>query len=222
MKTFIRILILLILITGCNYNGTNSSASNSSNQEFEPQIRYKEGGLVLVDRLDTIKNLLVFEVFENGQISDQNLAKREYYYRGGQIKNRTLYKNGVENGVYREWNESGTKIIEGTFQKGQKNGEWSMYRQDGSLAITGNYLTDSIHGRWEHYDNGELTQAYTIHLGILDGYDSIWNSTGNLKEVFYYDQGILVDTGYLFYEDQNREVKYIFENGAVKDTIVVE
>jgi len=64
-----------------------------------------------------------------------NLFSGEYieYFPGGNIKSKTLYKNGKENGLYEAYRDSGQIESRGQFKDGEKNGSWDEFWDNGQL-----------------------------------------------------------------------------------------
>ncbi len=131
----------------------------------------------------------------------QKLDIRTDYYPNGKVKVVGTYtKDGVPEGVRREYNEQGQversfifrygRIVgEGIFtDAGQKQGNWKEYYIDGNLKATGNYINDLHEGIWKYYyKNGQLEE---IGKYVNNAPDSTWYwyfSDGNLlrKEQFY-------------------------------------
>lgn len=125
----------------------------------------------------------------------QKLDVRTDYYPNGKVKVVGTYtKDGVPEGVRREYNEEGEveksfifrygKIVgEGIFtDSGQKQGMWKEYYDDGNLKAEGSYVDDLKDGMWRYYyKNGNLEEKGKYILGAPDG-EWLW----------YYSDGILL------------------------------
>jgi len=128
--------------------------------------------------------------FVNGEKVEkaEELAKldvRTDYYPSGKVKIVATYsKDGIPEGVRREYNEDGQvvksyiflhgKIIgEGIFtDAGLKEGNWIEYYTNGKIKAKGNYTADEKNGQWQYfYSNGQLEQ-----IGIYRNSkpDSVW------------------------------------------------
>ena len=145
-------------------------------------------------------NLISTEKFVNGEKEKKQenlevLDVRYDYYPNGKIKVMGTYtKDGVPEGVRREYDEKGNivksyifkygKIIgEGIFtEAGQKQGFWKEYYDDGKLKASGFYNKDLRTGKWNfYYPNGQLEQVGKYVNGDPD---SVW--------VWYYNDGKLL------------------------------
>jgi len=131
----------------------------------------------------------------------QKLDVRTDYYPNGIPKVIGTYdKNGIPEGVRREYDKKGKvekayifrhgKVIaEGIFtDAGEKEGLWKEYFPDGQLKATGLYNKDLHEGLWKfYYPTGQIEQ---IGKYINDKPDSTWRwfySNGKIKreEKFY-------------------------------------
>jgi len=55
-------------------------------------------------------------------------------FPGGSRHQEFCFKNGLHHGVTREWDESGTLIVETNFSAGKRHGKNTYWHPDGSLA----------------------------------------------------------------------------------------
>jgi len=120
---------------------------------------------------------------------------RTDYYPDGKVKIVATYdKNGIPEGVRREYNKDGEVeksyiflhgrlIGEGIFtDAGLKEGNWKEYYPDGKLKSIGNYISDKKNGNWKYYyPSGQLEQMGVYNNSLTD---SIWN--------WYYPDGKLL------------------------------
>ncbi len=141
----------------------------------------------------------------------QKLDVRTDYYPNGKVKVVATYtKDGVPEGVRREYNEDGEveksyifrygKIIgEGIFtDAGQKQGMWKEYYDNGNLKAVGNYVDDMKDGYWKfYYKNGNLEQKGKYIMNLPDSTWLWYYSDGSLlREDNYYNglqDGVLTE-----------------------------
>jgi len=160
---------------------------------------------------DTDGNLLTTTKYDNGlKVEDaQELTKlevRKDYYPDGKLKIVATYsKEGVPEGVRREYAEDGTieksyifknGIIIGegiVTEKGEKDGRWKEYYPDGSLMAVGDYEKDLRTGPWKYYHkNGKLKQEGKYSKeGKPEGEWFWYYNDGNLLREDYYYMGLL-------------------------------
>lgn len=192
-------------------------------------------------------NLTSVTKYIDGEIEEQaqELAKldvRTDYYPNGKIKVVGTYdKNGIPEGVRREYNEKGKvekaylfrhgKIIaEGVLtDAGEKEGFWKEYFPDGKLKAAGNYDKDQKTGLWKYYFNsGQIEQVGTFKNGEPDSTWKWYFSNGKIEreEQFLdgladglmteYDPGGHVVTQGDYIEGK-KEGKWFYEAGDNRD-----
>ncbi len=151
-------------------------------------------------------NLVSVSKFVDGEkeVQAEELTKldvRTDYYPNGTPKVIGTYdKNGIPEGVRREYSENGKvekayifrhgKIIaEGIFtDAGEKEGLWKEYYPDGKLKATGAYNKDEHNGLWKfYYPSGRLEQVGKYKNGVPDSTWRWFYSNGKLlrDENFY-------------------------------------
>ena len=159
----------------------------------EETYRYgvKEGYFKYYDKKGNLKKI---DKYVNGilMINPPELAEFDIktdYYKDGSIKTIGSYKDGVAEGMRRDYDKSG-KIIAGYIlhkgkiigkgiidEQGKRQGEWKEYYLSGKLLAEGNYDNNVKTGLWKYYfENGNLEQ--------IGSYDSKGRSKG--KWVWYY------------------------------------
>ncbi|MDP2721259.1 MAG: hypothetical protein Q8O72_00765 [Bacteroidales bacterium] len=169
------------------------------------------------------------------------LDMRTDYYPNGKVKVKATYtKDGVPEGVRREYNEIGEversfifrkgKIVaEGIFtDAGKRQGLWKEYYPNGKIKASGNYLDDLREDVWKFYfPKGQLEQIGKYVKGVPDSLWRWYYSNGNmLREENYYngledgtytefdDKGNIITTG--DYLDGKKEGFWTLEVGDTR------
>lgn len=150
-------------------------------------------------------NLLELRKFVDGEevMDAPEIAKLEVvteYYETGIISKVTTFKNGIAEGVSREYDEDGSieraviyaggnVIAEGIMdEEGNKEGSWEEYYVNGSLRAKGSYLNNMKTGEWVYFhENGVLEQQGTYNEEGKPIGKWIWNyDNGSLwREEFF-------------------------------------
>lgn len=117
------------------------------------------------------------------------------YYPTGQIKSSATFRNGVAEGIKREFDTAGNVIRSGIYHNGELTGEgiiledgsrtgpWKEYYPGGALKSAGEYKNGKPVGEWKYYfPDGKIEQAGKFTQG--------GKLTGNWK--WYYDNGKLL------------------------------
>lgn len=174
----------------------------------------------------------------------QKLDVRTDYYPNGNIKIVGTYtKDGIPEGVRREYNKNGEieksfifrygKIIgEGIFtDEGLKQGQWKEYYDDGNIKAQGEYVDNKRNGFWIfYYKNGTIEEKGKYIMGLPD---SIWmwyyNDGKILRKENYYNglrDGLLTEydkSGNIItqgeYIEGKKDGKWLYNVGDSKDEI---
>ena len=80
------------------------------------------------------------------------------FYSNGKITERSLFKNGLLDGISSKYSSKGILIEEVAYKKGKPNGLAKYFELNGNLKETGIYIDGKRVGKWEYYLDGELTQ----------------------------------------------------------------
>lgn len=55
------------------------------------------------------------------------------FFPGGAVKDSGYYRNGVRDGLWREWNADATILATGAYKQGRPSGDWKFYNKQGKL-----------------------------------------------------------------------------------------
>ena len=106
------------------------------------------------------KVIMTTENYKNGKLT----GKRIVYYPDSKIAEEANYSNGLKNGNYKKYSETGIILEESNFKNGKYNGK-AVYRDpQGNIAAEGNYTSDKKTGVWKFYINGALD--YTENMSF--------------------------------------------------------
>lgn len=99
------------------------------------------------------------------------LELRRDYYPGGQVRIEATYRQGVPEGIRREFDTEGNIVRSFTFRNGimvaegiigedgSRQGYWKEYYPDGAIKSLGSYVNGLRQGDWEFfYPDGKLEQ----------------------------------------------------------------
>ncbi len=173
---------------------------------------------------------------EQGQAAKLDI-RRTLHKTSSAIKTEGTYRNGVEDGVHREFDEEGNVVAskvydmgvllsEGIYDNiGRKQGPWKYYHPTGELKKEGSYKNDEKVGVWKYYYlNGKIEQTGTYMRDLPDGSWVWYYDNGNTwREEEYFqgkEEGIFIeynDTGKVIskgeYIDGFREGEWFYEVG---------
>ncbi len=112
-----------------------------------------------------------------------------WFYENGNIKRKETYKNGVENGVVIEYNDTNEIMLQGEFIDGEREGAWMLIQ--GDYKEEGQYIGNERDGEWKHYyvSNGELSYKGNYSDGIPTGKHTWYHPTGKKMLEGSYEAG---------------------------------
>jgi antitoxin component YwqK of YwqJK toxin-antitoxin module len=91
------------------------------------------------------------------EADDNTLYIAEEFYPSGAIRFRYAYRPApdgtrVKHGWFVHYHEDGTVGSEGEYRDGYEEGPWKDYHENGRLAAKGKYARGKEHGRWRFWD----------------------------------------------------------------------
>lgn len=119
--------------------------------------------------------------------------------KGGRPHERFSWHQGVLQGHYMAWHETGKPAVEGFFYNGKRDSLWLSWHPEGKLASKGYFslgVPDGKHFTW--YQNGQLRSVEKYDEGKADSVWTKWYSNGKLMQVEEYDAGEPIGTWYKY------------------------
>lgn len=177
-----------------------------------------EGNLISVEKY-------VDDVLQENAIETTPLRVRRTLHSTGKIKTIGGFRNGIPDGVHREYDTAGTVVsgavytmgilsAEGiTDPSGKKQGPWKTYYSNGQLKSEGNYLNNLKEGVWKYYhQNGVLEQTGRYTRGLQEGEWRWYYDNQSLRLSEYYYRG----------ERDGESVEYDFDGNVIASGSYVE
>lgn len=99
----------------------------------------------------------------------------------GQPKSEQEFIEGIPDGRYRAWTETGMLKMAGVFKAGKKTGVWQVFSREGTPSAEIAFLDGRKHGktlRW--HDNGRKAEESEYLDGLPDGAFWQWSPAGKL------------------------------------------
>ena len=131
------------------------------------------------------------------------LIVQHEYYPNGKVKREASFRDGKNEGVWREFDEQGNVVSSQTYQKGvltgqgivdtdgKRRGRYKEFYPDSTLRAEGLFVEGERSGEWRfYYQTGELQEVGSYNEGQPDG---IWtwyyaNGQKQVEEQFYKGQ----------------------------------
>lgn len=118
-------------------------------------------------KLYSASRLLIAEI-EYQHDKKHGFSKR-YYPHTGELMEEAEYFDGKKHGEYRKFYYTGNTNMEGEYEKNKRSGYWvRYYNNTGEMRSEGNYQRGKKHGDWKYYNSfGDLKYVYTYENGVL-------------------------------------------------------
>ena len=137
---------------------------------------------------------------EEGKIIDAKI-----FNKGIIVGDGIVDEQGLKQGEWKEYYETGELKSQGKYNNGLKIGEWKFYYKNGKIEQTGIYLkNEKPDGEWKwYYENGNLLKEENYSAGI-----------GNGLMTEYSDSGAVISKGK--YSDGMEEGFWIYQLGDIR------
>ncbi|MDC1024531.1 toxin-antitoxin system YwqK family antitoxin [Flavobacteriales bacterium] len=187
-----------------NIDDNESEIFNSLNKKLGTNFKQNDY-TIPIDLVNKIDNLIYFknqlysgfitmEKFNDGtpkKIMEYKNGIQEggfkEYWLNGKIKIDSNIKNKKIHGKNKEYFQNGNLQLEGNFNNGKENGLWKGYYEDGQKKIEEEYKNGINHGVYKKYHrNGELCQEVKFENGKEDGLYKEYFEDGTLfREILF-------------------------------------
>ena len=188
-------------------NGNIATVSFYLNDKLNGYVKHydEDGKLTDIEKYDSGKK-------EELAKDEVKADVRKEYYSNGKIKTIATYKNGLPEGIRREYDEKGNISGSYVFEHGKivsegiideqltRHGPWKDYYNNGNVKAEGKYNNGLRVGQWSFYNiDGNIEQE--------GEYDDKGRYTGSW--VFYYPSGnILKEESYIEGKEYGMYVEY--------------
>lgn len=99
------------------------------------------------------RTVVKYKYYRSGEIKLEYTKQKQtirvvHYYKNGQIKSVSHFKNGHKHGLWQDYAEDGQQITNAFFHKNKKDGYWTFYNPQGdqhcAVFYKGNKLVKVI------------------------------------------------------------------------------
>ena len=167
---------------------------------------------------DTAGNVIKGYVYQNGflryeGITDLNGLRQgvwKEYYETGELRSKGSYKNSITVGKWEFYFPNKTIEISGRYNnKGRKEGEWIWYYPNGEILLSENWLNGELDGPYIEYDEeGEILAQGEYLEGAEEG-EWFYRNNQTIERGKYYD-GMRIGTWKIWFPNGNLafEIEY--------------
>ena len=164
--------------------------------------------------------IIIVLTFSLSAFSQEDGIQKEYY-DSGKVHFERTFKNGQKDGLAREHLETGNVKLEVTYVEGKMQGEFKEFYPSGVLKNVKVYVNGEIEGITKQYnEQGKLTAELTRDRGEMNWwltkqYDYYEN--GNSKYEYMYNQK--TGEGYRkdFHENGQIALEFVIKGGKILD-----
>lgn len=117
-------------------------------------------------------------------------VERQWYALTFQQARETTTRDGVLDGVRREWFRNGELWYQGDYEHGERTGRRYEFWSDGAPRFMGTYVDDRLHGTeawW--YANGRPEWQVYRHRGERHGEEIWWHENGERRRIGHFRHG---------------------------------
>ncbi len=164
------------------------------------------------------------------------------YHPNGKVKISATYRNGVPEGLRREYDDQGNVIKGSLYRKGIKiadgitddqgfrQGPWKEYYEDGKIRSEGSYLNGKQVGLWKYYfANGKIENTGSFNKnGKTEGDWKWYYDDGTIRKEETYSNGLADGTSTEYdengkivaqgeYVDGNEQGKWVYQYGDIRE-----
>ena len=134
--------------------------------------------------------------FENGLLESEGFysvnGKQDglwkEYYAHGSLYEEINYFEGLYEGLYKAFDDSGRVIVQGNYKGNYEDGEW--FYINGSFSQKGNYRDGEKVGEWRsYYNKKQLIFKGEFYNGLPVGEHIFWYNSGKLFRLGQYVSG---------------------------------
>ena len=112
-----------------------------------------------------------------------------------------VFKDGLREGIHKEWFRSGNLKDEISYSNGLKDGEFRYWDDKGQLLKEGHYIKNNLDGFIkEWYHNGNIKLEVNYKNGAMHGLRTEWYKSGHKWSEQIMENGYVV-SGKHFYND---------------------
>ena len=160
------------------------SSYSYSEEISSDQVIIKRGGIVYEVNPKSLQKFIFEETYTpySGTIL--------YLHENGQLQGRENYKDGLLDGLGKDFFKNGQLEWRINWREGKSNGLWEEFFENGQLEWIGNYKDGKKDGLWEGFwDNGQLEWIGSFKDGKEDGMWEGFDENGQIEFTSYYING---------------------------------
>ena len=163
--------------------------------------------------------------YKNGQLKEKSIFKNGLnndisveYYQNGQLEKKIRWRDGRYHGLCEWYYEDGDTYMMRNYMYGKKDGLHVVYRENGNLLFVRNYRDGEFDGEVKsYYENGQLSQKTLYKYGEENGLEETYYENGQLSSKANYRDGEWDGEVKSYYKNGQLKLKVYWKNGVRMD-----
>ena len=128
---------------------------------------------------DLTLNEILAKAIDYKKITDDYTGWAKRIWDNGQIKALGQITDGMKDGLWTEWYESGNKLTEVNYKAGKMDGITTLWHENGKKQSESKYKDGKHNGPWKHwYENGQKKGEGNFQDGKPNGLATLWYENG--------------------------------------------
>ena len=158
-------------------------------------------------------NLSVQKTYINDKVEGDEIY---YYAESGAIKMRGNYIDDKQHGLEYWYYESGNKMAERVYKNGILNGDFIRYNESGLITSSSKYVNGELQGQQKGYKNGILSYTVEYKNNLISGDQIFYYESGVISGKINYVKGTKFGTEFSYYETGEKEIVRKYINGNLE------
>jgi antitoxin component YwqK of YwqJK toxin-antitoxin module len=138
------------------------------------------------------------------------------WYETGEQKLSGTYSLGNKVGLWHGWHVNGQPSFQGTYKDGKEVGEWTEWHRTGKKSADGHYVDGNKDGEWRtYYPDGRFKTSEKYDKGKPVGQWVNWYQDGTCQSRGVYKDGLRVGRWVSYHDNGEEDLSEIWVEGAL-------
>jgi antitoxin component YwqK of YwqJK toxin-antitoxin module len=106
------------------------------------------------------KALMSTERYAKGKLT----GIRKVFFPNGKINEETTFVNGIKDGIYKKYTETGILLEDAKYKNGEYHGPATYRNGQGEIVATGQFTNGKKTGIWKFYENNKVVKEENMSV----------------------------------------------------------
>lgn len=131
-----------------------------------------------------------------------------------QTNEEISWVDGLKDGIYKEFTETGVLVATENWSRGVKHGEYAYFYPNGMMKNKGVFKYGNLDGEiWGYYQNGKAQYVNVYESGIRQGRSQTWFSNGNAEQTGQFVNNLPHGEVLAWYPDSTPRYQTVYKMG---------